>query len=228
VPGLREYPRRHSRLRPARPRHVYGPPATVVTTSTGHKTAQGKAELSIRFEARATGHRVRVVEETGTVVRVIRYQLPMEDGRRLGTVLDEHGNIRDLGAGDTPADSALEWIISGACYLTRVSSQAGSACPPSGTSGVRQDSGPPFTWRAASRMARIVTTKVARKLGPVGMADYALEASSRVERISFSGKRRRSILHPRYHGGMLVETKPTPAWADTQSRTVDLISPART
>jgi hypothetical protein len=89
-------------------------PPTVVTTSTGQKTAQGKAEPSIRFEARATGHRVRVVEETGTVVRVIRYQRPMEDGRRLGTVEDEHGNIRDLGAGDTPADSALEWIISGA------------------------------------------------------------------------------------------------------------------
>jgi hypothetical protein len=36
------------------------------------------------------------------VVRVIRYQQPTEDGRRLGTVEDEHGNLRDLGAGDTP------------------------------------------------------------------------------------------------------------------------------
>jgi hypothetical protein len=61
-------------------------PPTVITTSTGYKIAQGKADLSVRFEARATGHRVRVVEETGTVVRVIRYQRPTtERGRGLGS-----------------------------------------------------------------------------------------------------------------------------------------------
>jgi hypothetical protein len=90
-------------------------PATVVTTSTGRKGAQGRAEASVRVEGTAIGHRNRVVEETGVVVRVIRWDPPLKGGgRRYGFVEDEHGNLRELGAGDTPADSALEWIISGA------------------------------------------------------------------------------------------------------------------
>jgi hypothetical protein len=56
----------------------------------------------------------RVVEETGVVVRVVRHYPQTADGRRVTTVEDEHGTIRDLGAGDTTEDTLLDMIISGA------------------------------------------------------------------------------------------------------------------
>jgi hypothetical protein len=81
---------------------VQAQPATV--TVTAHDAS---------VEAR-THTSERVVEETGVVVRVVRHYPPTADGRRVTTVEDEHGTIRDLGAGDTTEDTLLDMIIGGA------------------------------------------------------------------------------------------------------------------
>jgi hypothetical protein len=84
---------------------------TAEVTMTAH-------DASVRMEEAPTHSPThtpeRVVDETGVVVRVVRHHSPTADGRRLTTVEDQHGTIRDLGAGETTDDTLLDMIIGGA------------------------------------------------------------------------------------------------------------------
>jgi hypothetical protein len=73
-------------------------------------TDGGAASDSIQVGRTASGNG-RVVDETDTVVRAIRWT-PLENGRRLAIVEDENGTILDVGAGETPEDTAVELIVS--------------------------------------------------------------------------------------------------------------------
>jgi hypothetical protein len=92
------------------PSRILGQPTAVfISHGQGGALLTGSPTTSVTGRAQRPN---RVVPETGTVVRTLRWHPPENEGDRwLATVEDEHGNIVDVGGGDSPERTALRFIL---------------------------------------------------------------------------------------------------------------------